>query len=128
MNKNFDGWNEIKKNLDSSSKKLLFKEREIWWCNLGLNVGDEENGKGEKCTRPVLIIKKFSGKLFVALPLSTAIKDKFYYHKFEFKGKEQSVILSQIRLLDAKRLLSKMGSIPDPDFDKIKEKVKNLIF
>jgi hypothetical protein len=62
------------------------------------------------------------------LPLSTVIKDKFYYHKFEFKGKQQSVILSQIRLLDGKRLISKIGSIPDPDFEEIKNKTKGIIF
>jgi mRNA interferase MazF len=58
MQKDFDKWNEQKKELDKKQKDMLFKEREIWWCNLGLNIGDEENGKGEKSTRPILIIKK----------------------------------------------------------------------
>lgn len=40
MKKDFDSWNDIKKNLDGKAKDMLFKEREVWWCNLGLNIGD----------------------------------------------------------------------------------------
>ena len=58
MKKDFDNWNNIKKKLDKREKYPSFKEREIWWTNIGLNVGDEECGKGEKSVRPILIVKK----------------------------------------------------------------------
>ena len=45
--KEFDKWNELKKKLHNSEKpkKFYFREREIWWCSLGLNIGFEEDGK-----------------------------------------------------------------------------------
>ena len=128
MQKDFNEWNEVKKKLALASGRKYFKVREVWWCHLGVNLGDEEDGKGPHFFRPVLIIKKFNYNLFVAIPLSTSLKDKTYYHCFEFKNKRQSAILSQIRLLDTKRLAERMGSITDPEFDTIKKKIKELIF
>ena len=106
MIKDFDIWNIQKKNTHQSHGRPMFSEREIWWCSLGVNVGDEQDGKGTSFSRPVLVLKKFNRNIFVGVPLSTQLKDKSYYHRINFKGKEQSVILSQIRLLDAKRLVS----------------------
>ena len=128
MHKDFDNWNEIKKKTHLNNKPISFKEREVWWCKLGVNIGDEEDGKGENKTRPVLIIKRLSSNLLVVLPLSTSHKQKHYYHQFKFKGQTQSVILSQIKAIDKKRLTSRFGSITEKDFEIIKEKAKNMIF
>ena len=117
----------LKKAVNAKTNRITFKERDVWWCKLGVNVGDEEDGKGSNSSRPVLVLKKFSQKLFVAIPLSTQIKDKDYYHKFEFKGKLQSVILTQIRLLDSKRLYAIMGRVASPDFKIIKDKVLKIL-
>jgi len=52
----FDCWNEEKKKLDSLQvKKPRFHEREIWWCSLGKNIGDEQDGKN--ITKPILYYK-----------------------------------------------------------------------
>ena len=106
--KDFDAWHPIKKEINNS-KSPLYKEGEVWWCSLGINVGHEEDGKKERFSRPVLIVKKFNNYIFWALPLTTKIKDIVYYHKVHFKGKEQCVMLAQLRLLDSKRLTDKMG-------------------
>ena len=81
MQKNFNQWSELKKDLDLREKLPTFKQREIWWCHLGLNIGDEENGKNEKYHRPVLVLKKFNNRLFLGVPLTTQIKENPYYHK-----------------------------------------------
>ena len=129
MQKDFQTWTNIKEESHLREFRALFKEREVWWCKLGVNVGDEEDGKGDLFLRPVLVIKKFNKRVFVGLPFSSIIKeDHYFYHKFEFKGKEQSVIISQIKLFDAKRFHYKMGRIDEDDFKEIKEKAKNLIF
>ena len=47
MNKNFDDWNLVKKNLDKNCSNPTFQKREIWWCSIGLNIGHEENGKNK---------------------------------------------------------------------------------
>ena len=54
--KDFDGWIVKKKEYhyrDSLPPK--FKERDIWWVSIGVNIGYEEDGKHEKYLRPVLI-------------------------------------------------------------------------
>jgi mRNA interferase MazF len=56
MEKNFNEWNFLKQNLDKKEKTIFFKERDIWWCSLGLNIGHEENGKNTYFTRPILVI------------------------------------------------------------------------
>lgn len=60
MEKNFDEWSVLKQNLDKTQKLILFKEQDIWWCSIGLNVGSEANGKNEYFSRPVLIVRKFN--------------------------------------------------------------------
>lgn len=124
----FDTWNEKKKNIHNIQQCPMFLEREIWWCSLGINVGDEQDGKGKNFTRPVLVLKKFNHNLFVGMPMSTKIKESKFYHKMYFKGKQQSVILSQIKLMDARRLKDKMGRINDADLSIVKDKIKELIF
>ncbi len=37
--KDFDSWNVVKKKIDATRKAPTFKEKEVWWCNIGLNVG-----------------------------------------------------------------------------------------
>ena len=128
MHKDYEHWHKVKSKINSSEKRPLFKEREIWWCHLGVNVGDEQDGKGSGYLRPVLIIKKFNRNFFMGVPLSTQIKEKPYYHLFNFNGKAQSAILSQTKPIDSKRLHNKMGRINNDEFDAIKEKIKSYVF
>jgi hypothetical protein len=55
--KDFDGWNNEKQRINKTDKKRFFKEREIWWCALGINIGVEIDGKNGAYERPVLIFK-----------------------------------------------------------------------
>jgi mRNA interferase MazF len=127
MNKDFDDWNSVKKKLDTSHTAPTFQKREIWWCSIGLNIGHEENGKNKDYSRPVLIVRKFNDHIFWGIPLTTQIKEKHYYHKIHFKEKEQCVMLSQIRLLESRRLNDKMGKISQKQFDEIREVLKGMI-
>lgn len=129
MQKDFDKWTVVKKQCQVRTDKIQFKERDVWWCRLGTNIGDEQDGKGELFLRPVLIVKKFNKRIFVGLPLSTIVKENnHFYHTFNFKNREQSVIISQIRLLDSKRLSHKLGAVNEVDFEEIAKKSINLIF
>lgn len=128
MQKDFDTWNIRKKTTNEREGRAPFKEGDVWWCSLGANVGDEQDGKGRFFSRPVLVFRKFNKRIFLGIPLSTIVKDNRFYHKMHFKGQEQCVVLSQIRLLDAKRLENRMGSLPSHDIEKISEKLKELVF
>lgn len=127
MEKDFDSWNVCKKTLHQH-KPPLFSEAQVWWCRLGANVGDEQDGKGESFLRPVLVVRKFSRNVFVGVPLSTKLKENRFYGRVRFKGKEQSVLLSQIRLLDARRLQSLMGKLTSDEMEHVKAEIQQLIF
>ncbi len=60
MEKDFEAWHKKKVGIHKKPKTVFFHEREIWWCALGANVGNEQDGKGALFTRPVLILKKGS--------------------------------------------------------------------
>ncbi len=47
MQKDFDSWNKIKNVLDTKEQKFFFKEGEIWWMSVGLNVAKEVKEKLE---------------------------------------------------------------------------------
>ena len=129
MEKDFTGWLPVKQKIDAKPKRAIFFEREIWWCNLGINVGYEQDGKGVTATRPVLILKKFNAKLFCGFALSTKLKEENpYYMKIIFAGAERSVLLHQMRTLDGKRLVSKIGTLSEGKFEKVKEKYREILF
>lgn len=127
MEKDFDQWNGIKKKLDKRKKYPSFEEKQIWWINLGLNIGDEECGKGQRAVRPVLIVKKFNNHFFLAIPLSSIQKENKYYFNFEFKDKKQSAIMCQVRCISAKRLCDMYGKISDNLFQSIRKKAGKLL-
>lgn len=127
MHKDFDSWNEKKKKLDTLDKHILFKEGDIWWCYVGLNVGDESCGKGETFRRPVLVIKKLSRRLFIGLPLSTQRKHGNWFDSLVVGNKRQYILLYQVRVLSSNRLRSRIVTIEDFDLIKIKQKLEALL-
>jgi len=127
--KKFVAWTKIKIKIHLSARQIYFREGEIWWVNLGANVGHEEEGKNENFEHPVLILKKFNEFLLWAIPLSTKIKENnLYYYHYKLNGREYSAILPQFRVLSSKRLLRKIGMFPLlEDYEKIREAIKKLI-
>ena len=133
MNKDFKKWHDKKGNIDKVNKRPFFHEREIWFCHLGLNIGFEQDGKGEDFLRPILIIRKFNNEIFWGVPLTRANKNLPFYFAFtiqsETEGNDEKVtaILSQVRLIDAKRLRRMIGYISKEDLANLKEKLKALL-
>lgn len=41
MEKDFDKWNNLKKEIEIKSTEFIIKEWEIWWTYLGLNIQNE---------------------------------------------------------------------------------------
>ena len=78
--KRYDEWNEVKKDLSKNKKRVSFKQRDIFWINMGQNIGYEVYGKGGEFLRPVIVFKKFSQNTFLGIPLTTVAKDdKFHF-------------------------------------------------
>jgi hypothetical protein len=129
MNNNFDDWNDIKKELSSRKKIKSFKNRDIFWIHMGLNIGYETFGKGDDFLRPVLVFKKFSKNTFLGIPLTTSTKNDIFHYKFLVakNNKINYASLSQIRIFDAKRLHDKLDKMNINDFDKLKVQIKSLM-
>lgn len=127
MAKDFDNWNIYKKSLDNANTIQHFSEREIWWTSIGMNLGQEQDGKNKKFNRPVLVLKKFNNRLFWGIPLSSNTKENPYYCYFTFKNNQQSAMLSQMRLFDAIRITERMGKLSENDFESIKKSLIRLI-
>lgn len=127
MEQDYDKWNNLKKILSEDKSNIFFHEREIWYCSLGKNIGYEEDGKNELFERPILIIKKFNNDIFLTIPLTSSQKNNKYYFKYKLNDQEYSGILSQIRLLDRKRLSRKIGMIKEEDFKKIVINIKEFM-
>ena len=122
----FDDWNIIKKGLEQNYRVEFFKERQIWWCSIGQNLGSESYGKGRTFTRPVLIFKKLSSHIFLGLPLTTKIKQGSWYVVIRHQSKDVTVLYHQARIFDKKRLVDSLGEVDDADFAKIKKGFTSL--
>ena len=127
MKKNFWPWHRLKSDLHHRTQNPpYFHEREVWFCSLGLNVGHEQDGIHKQFERPVVILKRFKHS-FLAIPLSTQIRNDKYHLHLVVNDINQCAILSQIRLLDARRLLRYLGTISIKDFERLKSAFIKLI-
>lgn len=125
----FDEWCKLKSNLDTKLQPNRYiKEKEIWWCAIGQNIGSEMYGKSQFYSRPVLVIKKLSRGLFSGAPLTTKNKQGNWFVPITFKEINQVVVIAQLRLYDTKRLYRKIGELDDKDFLKVLDAGKDLIF
>lgn len=125
--KDFDKWNNVKKVLNKKSIVFGFHEKEIWWASFGVNVGNEQDGNSSNFERPVLIIKKFSNTTFLCAPLSTKKKIERFQSEVIHNDITGYALLDQIKVIDIKRLLRKIGVIRKEELDVIKNKLKELI-
>lgn len=127
MKNDYYHWHEIKSSLNERKKDVFFRERDIWFCHLGFNLGYEQNGTGKNFVRPIVIFKKFNLDTFYAVPLTSRKKEGRFYFSFSFKEKESTAILSQIRILDRRRLNRKIGVMTQNDFFSLQKEVSDLL-
>ncbi|MBU6338529.1 MAG: type II toxin-antitoxin system PemK/MazF family toxin [Rickettsiales bacterium] len=127
MEKDFYEWSNLKTKLNVRKNIPTFKQGEIWWCSIGVNIGCEEDGKNEMFNRPVLIIRKFNNNMFLGVPLSTKIKDNKYYFQIYFSKRVSSVLLSQIRVFESKRLTHKVATLAGEQLENVREKIREMI-
>lgn len=127
----YDRWNEVKKETIQKERKLGIKPREIFWVKIGQNIGDEEYGKGDLFSRPVIVVRQLTGDLFLGIPLTSTIKNNDYFHSFEFSTKkgvvQNSAMILQLRAFSKKRITDKIGKINTEEFKIIQEKLIKMI-
>ena len=127
MKKDFDNWN-IKKKEINEKVGVFCHERELWWCTFGLNVGYEQDGSDTEYRRPALILKNLSKETCFAIPLTTSKNIHKYRPSIGLVGnKEACALLSQMRVIDTKRLVKKIGSLDRGIFEGIRKTVKDML-
>ncbi|KKU58619.1 MAG: hypothetical protein UX81_C0020G0003 [Parcubacteria group bacterium GW2011_GWA2_47_12] len=127
MQKDFDAWNEVKKRTDAEEPRL-YTVREIWWCRFGVNIGTEQNGRGEWFVRPCVILRGFGPEACLVVPLTTSIR----IHPLRVSvgmvdGRAARANLSQLRIVDTRRLEKKIGFLEKKIFIDIRKAVKGLL-
>jgi mRNA interferase MazF len=125
--KDYRVWTPLKIKLNNDLKRPMFKERDVWWVNVGENIGHEEDDKSDAFTRPVLVIKKFNSNMFWGIPLSTTKKSDIYYIPVLLNGKISVALISQLRAFDSSRLSDKLGMISLADFKIVCKKTAGLL-
>ncbi|HEY4526532.1 MAG TPA: type II toxin-antitoxin system PemK/MazF family toxin [Candidatus Paceibacterota bacterium] len=129
MEKDFDGWNERKKKRHRQGDRPFYHAREIWWCSVGVNIGNELDGTGERHDRPVLVLRPFNAETFFGVSLIGHERTGDYYASVgAVDGREAVANLSQVRLLDTKRLIRKITTLDEPTFKALVKALARILF
>lgn len=126
MEKDFNKWNEVKKATHAEIPRL-YTVREIWWCKLGINIGTEQDG-GKTFLRPVVILRGFGSDACLVIPLTTSARE----HPLRIsiglvEGQEARANLSQIRVVDTRRLVEKMGFLDKVVFTELRKAARDML-
>ena len=127
MNKDFDGWNKRKQYIDGRTNTPFYHIREVWWCALGVNIGTEQDGKGVKYARPCVVVSALGRDACIVVPLTTSPRE----HPLRIAvGMVQDEVskanISQLRVIDSKRLLDKVGFLDEGAFTQLKNRIRNM--
>ena len=127
IEKDFDGWSKVKKQTDTDKRELYCHPREVWRCRLGVNVGFEQDGGVEGYKRPVLVLRSF-GQVCIVVPLTTSHKrNTFYIDAGIVDDRQAAAIISQIRLIDVRRLIERVGMLDVQRFATIRKATRDLL-
>lgn len=117
-----DWWNQVKCRVQKVKSDVLFKSGEIWWCRVGLNIGEEIFGKGLQFLRPVLIFKKLTSDSFLSIAFTIRDRTGSWYVETNHNQKKRLAMLNQVRTFDRKRLVQRIGTLDDEQFIEIKRR------
>lgn len=111
---------------------MRFKQYEIWTADLNPKFGTE-SGK----TRPILIVQSnLLNKIHpstIICPITTNVKEGTSILRVNLnKGeagltKESAIMVDQIRAIDNKRFLKKIGELSNSKIKKVKENIKIVL-
>lgn len=119
----FSEWTKEKANLryNGTFPNFPIYNNFIYWCNLGINIGSEQNK-----LRPVLILRSSKNSpICTILPLTTKrLQDGFWFHidleKIDSTVLiEQLKVISKIRITNPYRKKGKLVTISEGDWNKI---------
>ena len=127
MQKDFDNWNILKKELENKTSEIIIKEGEIWWTYLWLNIRNESCWKGNNFRRPVLVLRKLSHDNFIVIPLSTKVKNWSWFANYELNGVLYSALLYQIKMMHRNRFYVNEWKLEREQYLEIKKRLSSLL-
>ena len=126
----FSEWTKEKANLRYNGQipKFAIYNNFIYWCNLGINVGSEQNK-----LRPVLILKTSKNSpICTILPLtSKRLQDKFWFH-IDLEEVDSTVLVEQLKVVSKIRIAKpyrkkgKLVTISKNEWENINSQLENL--
>ena len=127
MQKDFNGWNGVKIETNAEEPRR-YTVREVWWCRLGVNVGTEQDGKGAWFVRPCIILRGFGPYACLVVPLTTSPRE----HALRLSvgvvdGKSAKANISQIRVVDTRRLEEKIGFLDKEAFETVRKAARAML-
>ncbi|MEI6042537.1 MAG: type II toxin-antitoxin system PemK/MazF family toxin [bacterium] len=124
----FNKWNNLKIRIHKSERFLYPKAREIWWVNLGQNIGVEVSGKNHGFERPVVVIKIFNKYGALVAPTTSKMKDdKNFVYFLNGKSIPNAVNMAQTRSVSLKRFIRKIEDMNISDFERVKAKLLSFL-
>ncbi len=128
MQKEFNRWNTLKQAIHQNGSSKFYHAREIWWCALVATVGFEQDGSGSEYRRPVIILKGLGSETCLIVPLTTSDKKHPMRLPVGLIGtKNASAVLSQIRVIDTRRLVRKIGYLEKSIFERIRKAARDML-
>ncbi len=128
--KDYREWNRLKEILNSVDVSIPFKEGEIWWVYLGLNIGIEIDGKGDDFIRPAIIINRFNKYHAWIVPLTSIRNLLSGVHMPLFSSQletNSAAVITQLQTISSNRLMNRIGIIDNIQFIKIIDSIKNIL-
>ena len=112
---------------------MLIKQFEIWIADLNPQIGTE-SGK----TRPVLVVQtnllnKIPHPSTIVCPITTNVKKESDILRVHLKKgmtnlhQDCDIMIDQIRSIDNKRLIKKLGNLPNDLIELIKDNIMIII-
>jgi len=125
--KNFHDWNIKKIKIDKNETFNHPREKEIWWCSIGINIGSEVYGKGADYTRPVLVINAEGSESFIGIPLTSNIRSRKYSCIIKTDDEVlHTALIYQIRSFDKRRLTERKYLLSNQEYFKIQKYFNKL--
>src|ERR1700694_3198127 len=131
MEKDFDRWNKIKKQLahDAPPPPAFPKDGEVWMCAIGKSPAREQNGAPRDFSRPVLVVKEFNNEIFWVVPLSTKQKPlDFYFNYNDPSGAPVAAVLAQLGLVSINRFRRDIYVLPAALLREVRARLRAFLF
>ena len=102
---------------------------EIWLVELPRTNGHEQSG-----TRPVIVLREVEANIAVVIPFTSNIQALRFPHTLEIRPSKESglkdisvALVFQIRAIDKKRLVKRIGILSEKSSEKIDSMLRKLL-